>query len=387
MREEKERDNRDEDGVFARSMTRRQVARLGLGSVAALGGVGIISSLAACGGSSSSVNTSDISLADVQNASGNIKVLEWSYYDVAKPNPPGVKPSYGYLSVNEDTITKTGKAGSFDAAIIITGMLDSLIKTDRIASIDPATISNFDSIEANLKAPDLIKRDGANYAVPFSWTYSYLTYDKRQTTEPTSFDDLKSPNLKGKIGIGDDAYGVTTQMARMLGFPNPNKLTQDQFDQVYDALDSLRPQLRTIYDYGQAKDLMARQDIAIAFPEYASTWVDAKKAGADAAVSMLGAWSFLDAMVLYKGAKNPEAALKWMNFQLEPAVQRKIAAGAWQFPVVAAANDAVPKSLLAGMTVDEISQEAPLQTGVPIDDSEGFVTLQDWNERWSEFKI
>lgn len=83
-----------------------------LGAVALMGGAGGL--LAACGGSintqakgNSAAADSGVTLKDVQNAKGTVKVLGWQYYQVPQENTAAVGAHWGYLGNNEDTITKT----------------------------------------------------------------------------------------------------------------------------------------------------------------------------------------------------------------------------------------------------------------------------------------
>jgi putative spermidine/putrescine transport system substrate-binding protein len=374
----------------ARGVTRRQTLRFGLqGAGAVMSSTALAQVLVACGGDDDDDAASGgggLTRADVESAKGTIKILGWPFYEIDGLDPAGVTAKWAALTLNEDTVTKSKAAGSFDLTTIFTGMLDPLLSQKRIAEIDTSLLTNFDKIGAEFRDSDLVHRDGKLYAVPWLWTNAYITYDKRQTDEPKSLDDLMDPSLKGKIGLGNDSYAVPTTFARMLGFEDPNRLSRDQFDEVYDTLEKFKPQIRTIYEYGQAPGLLKSQDIAIAFPEFATTWVDAKDAGADAAKSLLGAWSYLDTLMLYEGAENPAAAYKWIDNAISVAQQKALAEAAVEFPVVDEAVSAAPEALTDGRTPEQVRADAPLVGGVPIDTDGEYVPFQEWTSRWAEFK-
>jgi hypothetical protein len=73
---------------------------------------------------------------------------------------------------------------------------------------------------------------------------------------PHSFDDLMIPLLRKKIALPDDPYAVITTFALILGVLKPpyptNNLTQDQLNEVLDALYWLRAS-RTAADSGPCR--------------------------------------------------------------------------------------------------------------------------------------
>ncbi len=326
-----------------------------------------------------------ITAAQIQNASGTVKVLGWEWYKVPESNPPGLTVKWGYLSANEDTITKTQQPGTFDLLTIFQGEIDQLLAVDRIVPIDVTLIPNFTAMNSMFQNTDVIRRDGQVYAVPFQWGYAYVTYDSRQTSAPTSLDDLMSPSLKKKIGVPDDPYAVITTFAKLTGFDNANRLTPDQFQQVLNTMHAFKPQLRTIYTYGEAPQLLGRQDIAIAFPEFGPTVLDATKAGADAHMQLLAAWSYVDCLMIVKSTANLAGDYGWINQAIGEQSEAAVSANGLAFPVVDAAVTALPKSLQY-TTPTDILNEAPLQPGPPIDSSQGFVPFQDWLSAWNDYK-
>lgn len=376
---------------FPTYLSRRHVLQLGLrgtGLVVAAGPLSAI--LAACGGEEpegggASPVAPGLTQADIENASGTVNVLSWEWYEVPESQPPGITAQWAYLTANEDTITKTTQPGSFDIVGIFQGEIDQLRLLDRIAPIDTSLLENFSGMNPLFSEAEVIRRDGQVFAVPFQWGYAYITYDRRQTDEPSSLDDLRAPSLRGKIGVPDDPYAVITTFAKLAGFDQANSLTPEQFQQTIDLMNEFKPQLRTVYIYGEAAQLLGQKDIAIAFPEFGPTFTAAQDAGADATFTLVAGWSYVDCLMVLKEAANAAGAYAYIDQAISPEAQAAVSAQGLAFPVVDSAVTALPEAMRYD-TPDQILAEAPLLPGPPVDDSGGFVPFQEWLTAWQQFK-
>ncbi len=377
-------------------LTRRQLfanGARGAGVVALSGSLAAV--LAACGSggrgnggttnSASATFSSGLTAAEIQGATGTVKVLGWQWYQVPEENPPGVKAKWGYLAANEDTITKTQQPGSYDIVTIFQGEIDQLLAVDRIVPIDVSLIPNFSGLDPMFQDAQVVRRNGLVYGVPFQWGYAYQVYDARQMSAPTSYADLTSPSLEGKVGVPDDPYAVITSFAALIGIPKPNQMTPDEFARVQDAMTKFKPQLRTIYTYGEAPQLLGREDIAIAFPEFGPTVIAARQAGADAKMNLLSAWSYVDCLMIIKSTTSLPVDYRWINTAIGDPAQLALAKSSGAFPVVDAAVAGLPKPLQYS-NPSQVLDQAPLLPGPPVDTSEGYVPFQQWLAFWNAYK-
>jgi spermidine/putrescine-binding protein len=349
--------------------------------------------LAACGDDGEPTGTPDdtpvetgLTAEQVKSATGQVSILSWEWYQVDDAQvPSGINAKWAYLATNEDTITKTQQAGAFDVIGIFQGQLVQLRSLDRIEPIDTSLLSNWSGMDQMFQDTEVVRSDGQVYAVPFQWGYAYFVYDRGQTAEPTSFDFLKSADLKGKIGVPDDPYAVITTFASLNGFETPNQLMPDQFEQLLDSMNEFKPQLRTIYTYGEAPQLLSREDIAIAFPEFGPTVLAAQDAGADAELTLLNAWSYVDCLMIVRGTTNLAGSYRWIDQSIGEPAQAATSEQSLAFPIVQAAVTVLPKPLQYSAP-DEILSQAPLLPGVPITDADGYVPYQEWLNAWNEYK-
>ena len=81
------------------------------------------------------------------HATGNVKVLGFSGYQVPESTPPGMTAKWGYNSTNEQIITKTTQPGSFDLVIITSALLGQLRLLNRIAPIDVSLLPNWTKLD------------------------------------------------------------------------------------------------------------------------------------------------------------------------------------------------------------------------------------------------
>lgn len=376
---------------------------LGKGAKAAgvtIGAGALASFLAACGsdssggsstGSGAATGTSTAAAIDapsadaIAKAGGTLNVLGSQTYESHENDPAGMTVKWAYNTTNEQIITKTTQPGTFDVVIIYQGEIDQLRKLDRIVPIDPAKIPNYKNLGPFFADASVTHRDGQLYAVPYHWGYGYCEYNKDQVPPPTKYADLLSPKLKKKVGLPDDPYAVITTWAIFAGMPKPNNLDKDQFAKVMKLLNDFKPQVLTIHQYGEEAQLFGRGDIYVGLPEYSSSVIESTKAGANAAMTTLGASSYVDCFMILKDAKNPAGAYAYINQALTPAAELASTKKSQAFPVLDSAIKALPKPLQY-TSAQEVLKVAPLLPGVTVETSGPDVPFQEWVKAWEKFK-
>lgn len=369
--------------------TRRQLLSRGARLAGGLAVAGPATQLiAGCGGGGSSgaggTSIKAPSRDAIAKAQGTVKVLGWEYYEVPAFESSQVKARWGYLGTNEDTITKSRQEGTFDLTTILAAYDPQLRKVGRIQPWDPSLLAHFNDIDPIFRNAPTIRNDGKVWAIPFQWGYGYLEYDTRQTSKPTSLHDLMSPTLRKKVGLPDDPYTVITTFAILTGKRRPNSLSRREFDDVLRTLDAFKPQVLTIHNYGEEPAIIARGDMAVDFPAYGPSFLTARDGGAKTEITLLGAFSYLDCMTLYKGADLP-LAYKYVDQTLTVPAQRACVKKGAAFPVMNGAKDALPKELRYRSS-QEIIQRAPLLPGPPADATGGLVPFSEWVSAWEAFK-
>ena len=201
--------------------------------------------------------------------------------------------------------------------------------------------------------------------------------------EPTDADALLDKAYAKMIGIADSPDTLVA-FNRLLGNPI-DEFTTEQLDQVMDYLDKLRPNVRTLYQYGEESDLLARGDLGVAFQTFGSLLGAAQTANADVKGNFVGSVSFADCFSIL-GDGDVVKATAWIDNALGMAGQKALQTASGSYPVLPAATD--PKALpplLAETPLDELLEKAPIDEGVPVK-GDGLVTRDSLTETWNDFK-
>lgn len=383
------------DRFFNIPMDRRQFLRrsqLVLTAVALSSGAGTL--LSACGGGGGDDAQAGLSAEEIEKASGKVKVLVWAGYADKKAfaSLKGVSLEAALLAANEDTITKTKSSGAFDALTIYQGMIDPLRKLDRIAPINTSLLPNYSNLYPFFRKSEAFRRDGEVLGVPYTWGTMMMAYDAGRLEAPKSFEDLMAPELKGKIGMPDDAYAVVTTFARYAGFAEANRLTSDQLDEVMELLGKFKPQLLSIApNYGELPAMYSRGEILASVPDWTPTALAASTEGRTIKTTIPeeGAFSFVDSWMVVNGAENLSGAYAVINQAISPETQaivgKSTGLGVVNPEAVSDLGDAVAEAWRYEQ-LDETFDKAPLYRGAPVDESGDITTYQEWTSRWEKFK-
>lgn len=366
-------------------------------AVAATALGGLPGLLAACGGDDADDGGNGASApagltrADIENATGTVRALVWEGYDAAPiyEGLSGVKIKPGYLTQNEDVLTKlrVGDRAQYTLTTIFQGYIDPLLALDAIVPIDPKLLTNFSGMFSRFQDEEAMRRDGKLYSVPFLWGTMQVNYNADETAEPTSLDDLMDSSLKGRIGLNDDLYSSITQFARFAGAENPNHLTKEELDETMELLRRFRPQVASIQPGSELTGLLSRGEVAVATPDWAPSIVEARKAGLDVK-STMPALTFIDGWLMVRDGADEAAAYKLIDAAISQDAQVTAGTDLGLGVVHEAAAGALPGEIRSAWPYDDVASlldEAPAYPGVPIESDE-FATLQDWVKAWEQFK-
>lgn len=226
---------------------------------------------------------------------------------------------YVRFSTNEDMYTKIKAGGAnYDVAFPSDYMIERMINEDMLETIDVTQLENFNQVR-----PDLIGLDydpNNQFSVPYMWGTVGILYNTTMVSQPiTSWKSMWDPQYTGGIIMMDsirDSIGITL---KMLGH---SLNTRDEAD-LQDAKQALIEQAPLVKAYvvDLAKDMMARNEGTMAL-----VW------SGDAAVAMAtnpdleyvvpeeGSNIWFDGMVIPKGGKNKDLAMKFIDFMCRPDI-------------------------------------------------------------------
>lgn len=231
----------------------------------------------------------------------------------------GVNVNYVRFTTNEEMYTKIKAGGTnYDVAFPSDYMIERMINEDMLETIDVSQLENFKYIR-----PDLISLEydpNNEYSVPYMWGTVGIMYNTTKVDEPiTSWKSLWDPKYSGEIFMMDsirDSIGITLKMLNY----SLNTREAAHLEAAKQALIEQRPLVKA-YGIDDTKDKMARGEGALAVM-WSGDAVIAQENNEDLAyvVPEEGSNIWFDGMVVLKGSKNKDLAMKFIDFMCRPDI-------------------------------------------------------------------
>ncbi|HCL53927.1 MAG TPA: polyamine ABC transporter substrate-binding protein [Pseudomonas sp.] len=255
----------------------------------------------------------------------------------------GIKPVQDVFDSNETLEGKllAGRTG-YDVVVPSNHFLGKQIKAGAFQKLDKALLPNYANLEPALMKR-LEKNDPGNlYAVPYLWGTNGIGYNVDKVKEALGVDTIDSwavlfepENLKKlkQCGVAfmDSPDELFPAMLNYLGM-DPRSENAADYPKAEARLLALRPYITYFHSSKYVSDL-ANGNICIAFG-YSGDVFQAANRAADAKNGVKIAYSipkegsnlWFDLLAIPKDANNPEQALAFINYLLDPQVIAKVSA-------------------------------------------------------------
>ncbi len=387
-------------------MTRLQLLRrAGVGAVA-FSGLGAV--VSACGSGSDTATTAagatSGGAATTATLSGTINYAGFSGEDapeIAKPflDEHGLKLKSTYVAGNDDMLTKlqTGGTSSLDVLTLNKDYSATEIAAGFVRPLDMERIPAAADLFPAFQDAPWTHVDGNVYGVPLIWGDEPTIYQPKEISGlPPSYTDFSDPKYKGQITTLDDAYSNIWLFSKSLGNADPANITQEQLDQVLEALIAVKANIVSLAaSFGDMTDLLVRGDAAIAINGWAAMIGMAEEKGVKLEAgtpSKDGTYYWSDAYYITSDAPNVDAAYAYIDYMTDPEQNAKLAGTL----LSACTNEkALPlmskdvSSLYDFSAVEQSSAGGALAQGIlPPIEPEGDITgVQDWQAAWQKFKV
>lgn len=372
--------------------TRRHLLQRGVSATAALGVAPAL--LAACGGSSTPNN--------------KINFFSWQGYDLldiptmkAWRTKNHVAIHSTYISSGNDVTAKFttgGGKGIYNLSTYVAGFGPFYVDLGIPSPIDLARVPNFAEAYPLFRSGSVASAwwhfKGQQWALPFTWGLQGINYDASKISAPTSYLDLLSPKLKGKIGVTDDAAPAIIIGAHVVGIFRADSLyTHSQLSKIIAFWQRMKANARLIVpSYGNMGDLLAAGEIVAAAPGWAAVNTFAAAKGDHTVQHVLpkeGSANFCDAYMIPSGSSGLDPVYEFINLAFSPQAQAQEAANLAQAAVVPAAvdlMDSATRTLYPYRDIQKVlTQSAPI-VALPVKAPAGYATFSDWNAAWQAFK-
>lgn len=276
-------------------------------------------------------------------AAETVRIYNWSDYiaedTVANfQKATGVEVVYDVFDSNETLEAKllSGNSG-YDIVVPTAHFLSKQIKAGAFQKLDKSKLPNLVNLDPTLMA-QLQKADPGNeYAVPYLWGTNGIGYNVKKVKEilgddapVDSLDLILDPKYASKlakcgIAILDSGDEVFPMVLNYIGLP-PQSTNPADYAKAADKLMEVRPYITYFHSSRYISDL-ANGDICVAIGYSGDVFQAAARAeeaknGHEIAYSIPkeGSALWFDMLAIPADAKNPDAALQFINYILEPKV-------------------------------------------------------------------
>jgi len=302
--------------MFPANSTRRQFLK---NSAATISGL----ALSSCGWRLADVQ----SAPPVTGAADQLFIYTWAgYTDKALldrfAEKTGIRVVADVFSSNEEMLARVQAGGGRAYSIIYPSdyMVVQMTELGLLTQLDHSILGGIDRLKKQFQNP--VYDPGNRYSVPLSWGTTGLIYNSEQLKEaPEDWNYLwqHKQELARRMTLASDVREVMGAALRMLGY-SLNSTNPDQVKQAYEKLVELKPAIASFTtDAWRPQMLTGDLKIAMCYSSDANEVIpDNDKLKYVVPKSGSSLWT--DTLVIPKGAPNPEAAYKWINFMLQPDV-------------------------------------------------------------------
>jgi putrescine transport system substrate-binding protein len=311
-----------------------------------------------------------LALASPAFAQKQVNVYNWSDYiaeDQLKvfTQQTGLKVNYTTYDSNEivDAKLKAGRSGYDVVVPTASPFLVRQLAANLYRPLDKAKLKNYGNLDPKIME-SLAKYDPGNaHAIPWMWGTIGIGYNvpeirKRMINAPVdSLAMIFDPAIVSRfvdcgVMILDSPTDVFPAALKYLGL-NPDSKKPEDLNKAAEVIKAIRPYIRKFHS-SEYINALAGGDICLTFG-YSGDILQARDRAAKAAqprdiayaVPNQGAMLWIDAAAIPKDAPNPDAALRFLDFMLEP----KVAAASSELTRYANAN--VPATALLDKSITQ----------------------------------
>ncbi len=231
----------------------------------------------------------------------------------------GIKVNYVTFESNEDMYAKIKNGGaSYDIVIPSDYMIERMVDENLLQTFDPTQLPNYHYIDNKYK--NMYYDPDDTYSVPYNVGMVGLIYNTKMVDEtPTSWKIMWDEKYAGKILMIDNPRDAFAIPQKILGY-SFNSPDSKQLDDVAQMLIDQKPLLQG-YVMDEVFNKMESGEAAMV-PYYVGDYIIMKEINPDLAFVYPeeGVNIFVDAMCIPRTAQNVDAALKYINFMLDPEI-------------------------------------------------------------------
>ena len=377
---------------------RRATAVVGVGLLLSVG-------VAACGSDSEGGG----------GASDTLNLLTWQGYHEQPwldefAEETGIKVNAVNVGSPDEMFAKMkANPGQFDIALVTSGWFDNYAKAGLLEPIDASKVTGEPNPGFDWKS--VASSDGTQYGVLYNWGDQPLAWIPGSIPDdpelkkylddqgrPNDWNIFWDPAFTGKVSVFDDPTSVLPMIPLALGMTDPYNLSDEQFTQVQDKLNALRPQIKRLTTgYNDQVTQFANGEATIGYlniiSEVGMLAKDGRKLEVNHEVKQgVPAWSD-NYSITKAGAAKADAVYKFINYTSEVPWQARFIAASGNSGSLSLRQAQSPEAVQAGLTAEALAGTLIPATASGDALFKGlrfFQPVEDLNKRvelWNQFKL
>ena len=321
-------------------------------------------------------------------AATKITVLNWHGYGTDEAwalkiftQKTGIEVVHDYFSSEAEMLTKMRtNPGVYDVVLINSARNQQAAGEGLLAPIDLSKVKNAAGLSPELREHANLKTDGKIYGVAWVWGITALA-TREGSPKPDSYASLADPSFK-KVALFDDAVTGVAIGALLSGqdMNNPKNLAV-----VTEKLKAIKPNLHSLWSSEDQwnKAFAAKEfDLSVFWSGASVRSKRNSKLPVEFVVPKEGGIGWLDTLTVPATSKNPDAALAFIDYMIDPTFYVEWAT---KIGAPASANASAMEKLPAddlnrAIHKPEYLKTMTLQSALPDDRREAF------NNLWEEVK-
>jgi spermidine/putrescine-binding protein len=344
-----------------------------------------------------------------------LNVLTWeTYHDTAWldafTKETGIKVNAINVGSADEMFAKIkANPNQFDIALVTSGWFDNYAKADLLEPIDASKVTNVPDPGFDWKS--VASSGGTQYGVLYNWgdqPLAWIPGSIPNTPEmakyldaqgrPNDWNILWDPAFTGKVSVFDDPTSVLPMIPLTLGIGDPYHLTPEQFTQVQDKLNALRPQIKRLTTgFNDQTTQFANGEATIGYLNNIASVAALKKDGKALEVNNevkqgVPAWSD-NYSITKAGAKKSDSVYKFINYTMTVPWQARFIAASGNSGTLSLSQAKTPDAVSAGLTQEALDATLIPATAAGESFFKGlrfFQPVEDLNKRvdiWNQFKL
>jgi len=312
-------------------------------------------------------------------------LYNWTYYipeDVIKDftKETGIRVIVDSYSSNEEMYNKLVAGGQgYDLVVPSGDYVSIMISGGMLEAVDKTRLPNFGNLD-----PEALKRidfdSGNRYSVPFMMGAAGVSVNTTKVSNyEHSWDIFAKPELKGRMTMLDDMREVLGAALKSLGY-SVNESNPARLEEARLVVERWKPNLVKFDAEAFARSFASGEFWVV--QGYAENvyleYEESRYSEIDFFFPKEGMPMYLDSFCILKGAKNIDAAYKFMDYMLRPEIAARVS----DYLMLPSPN--VPARAL--MTVTPNYQFEDLAAGEFKNDL-GQATLRLYNDVWRRIRV